>query len=126
MIERIRIWAKALKAEIAALAAAIRDARTPWIAKALGLIVVGYALSPIDLIPDFIPVIGFLDDAILLPVGIWLVRRLIPPDVMAEHRASVAAGKRLPPNRVAAIIVIALWIVGLILAGWWARDAFNI
>lgn len=125
MIEKIRIWAKALKAEIAALAAAVRDARTPWPAKVLGLVVVAYALSPIDLIPDFIPIIGFLDDAILLPLGIWLVLRLIPREVMAEHRASVAAGRRLPPNRVAAAVIIGLWIAGLGFAAHWLWRAYS-
>lgn len=125
MIEKIRIWAKALKAEIAALAGAVRDSRTPWHAKALGIIVVAYALSPIDLIPDFIPVIGFLDDAILLPIGIWAVLRLIPQHVMEEHRANVAAGTRLPPNRFAAAVIIALWAIGLMLAARWASNAFD-
>ncbi|HPG88888.1 MAG TPA: YkvA family protein [Hyphomicrobium sp.] len=121
MLEKIKAWARALKAEIAALAGAVRDARTPWYAKALGVVIVGYALSPIDLIPDFIPVIGFLDDAILLPIGIWAVLRMIPQEVMDEHRAGVAAGTRLPPNRVAAAVIIGLWIASLILAAWWLR-----
>lgn len=125
MIEKIRIWARALKAEIAALAGAIRDPRTPWYAKVVGVIVVGYALSPIDLIPDFIPVIGFLDDAILLPLGIWVVLRLIPSHVMAEHRASVAAGTRLPPNRIAAAVIIVLWFIGSALAAWWAWNTLS-
>ena len=125
MIEKIRAWAKALKAEIAALAAAIRDARTPWYAKALGVVIVAYALSPIDLIPDFIPVIGFLDDAILLPLGIWLVLRMMPPEVMAEHRARVSSGERLPPNRVAAAVIIGLWIAGLMFAAHWLWRAYS-
>ncbi len=89
------------------------------------MVVVAYALSPIDLIPDFIPVIGFLDDAILLPIGIWAVRRLIPTQVMAEHRASVAAGTRLPPNRFAAVVIIALWVLGLMVAARWAWTALS-
>ena len=125
MIEKIRIWARALKAEIAALAAALRDPRTPWHAKALGFVVVAYALSPIDLIPDFIPVLGFLDDAILLPIGIWLVLKWIPRDVMAEHRANVAAGQRLPPNRVAAAIIVALWIATVVIAAYWLWRAYS-
>ncbi len=120
MIEKMRTWARALKAEIAVLAAAVRDARTPWYAKVLGVIIVAYALSPIDLIPDFIPVLGYLDDLLLLPLGIWLVRRMIPADVMAEHRASVAAGTRLPPNRMAAAAIVALWVISLTFAAWWA------
>lgn len=124
MIDKLRNWARALKAEIAVLAAAVRDARTPWYAKALGVAIVAYALSPIDLIPDFIPVIGFLDDALLLPIGIWAVRRMIPVAVMAEHRASVAAGTRLPPNRLAAAVIVALWIAGLTLGGLWIWQRF--
>jgi uncharacterized membrane protein YkvA (DUF1232 family) len=120
MIAKIRSWARTLKAEIAALAGAVRDPRTPWYAKLLGIVIVAYALSPIDLIPDFIPVIGFLDDAILLPLGIWAVLRMIPADVMVEHRANVADGTRLPANRIAAVVIIALWIAGLTFAGSWA------
>jgi uncharacterized membrane protein YkvA (DUF1232 family) len=128
MIEKIRarilIWARALKAEIAVLAAAIRDPRTPWYAKALGMFIVGYAVSPIDLIPDFIPILGFVDEALLLPLGIWAVRRMIPAEVMAEHRASVAAGTQLPPNRTAAAIIVGLWIVGIAVSGMWAWDRY--
>jgi uncharacterized membrane protein YkvA (DUF1232 family) len=121
---RILKWARALKAEIAVLAAAIRDPRTPWYAKALGMFIVGYAVSPIDLIPDFIPVLGFVDDALLLPLGIWAVRRMIPAEVMAEHRAKVEAGTRLPPNRTAAAIIIGLWIVGSAVSAWWLWNRF--
>ena len=124
MIEKIRVWARGLKAEITILAAAIQDERTPWYAKALGAFVIAYAVSPIDLIPDFIPVIGFLDDAILLPIGIWAVRRLIPTDVMAEHRANAAAGHRLPPNRTAAAVIVGVWAVSLTFATWWLWTNF--
>ena len=124
MIEKIRVWARELKAEIAILAAAVQDERTPWYAKALGAFVLAYAVSPIDLIPDFIPVIGFLDDAILLPVGIWAVRRMIPGDVMAEHRANAAAGQRLPANRTAAAVIVALWVLSLTFAAWWLWTKF--
>ena len=122
MIEKIRTWARALKAEIAVLAAAVRDPRTPWYAKVLGAFVVAYAVSPIDLIPDFIPVFGFVDDAILLPLGIWAVRRLIPAEVMAEHRASVAAGQRLPASRTAAAVIVALWVAALGISAYWLWD----
>ena len=122
MIEKIRTWARALKSEIAILAAAVRDPRTPWYARALGVLVIAYALSPIDLIPDFIPVIGFLDDAILLPIGIWALRRMIPAEVMAEHRTNVAAGQSLPPNRTAAAVIVALWVAGLTFAAYWLWD----
>ncbi len=124
MLEKLKGWARTLKAEIAILAAAVRDPRTPWYAKALGIIIVAYALSPIDLIPDFIPVLGYLDDLLLLPLGIWAVRRMIPAEVLAEHRASVAAGVRLPPNKIAAAVVIALWIAGIAAAAWWLRQRY--
>jgi uncharacterized membrane protein YkvA (DUF1232 family) len=124
IIEKMRQAARALKSEIAVLAAAVRDGRTPWYAKALGALIIGYALSPIDLIPDFIPVLGLLDDLILLPLGIWAVRRMIPAAVLAEHRAKIAAGARLPPNRRAAAVIIVLWLVGVVLTGWWLWQHF--
>ena len=123
MVEEIRrkieTWARALKAELVVLAAAVRDERTPWYAKALGIFIVAYALSPIDLIPDFIPVIGFLDDAILLPAGLWAVRRMIPEAVMAEHRAKTEPGARLPANRTAAAVIVALWVLGIAIFMRW-------
>lgn len=79
--------AKQFKSEVVAVSLAIRDPRTPWTARAMGTIVVAYALSPVDLIPDFIPVLGYLDDAVLLPLGMWLTVRLIPPAILAESRA---------------------------------------
>ena len=85
-VAKLRAWARALKGEILALWFAIRDPRTPWPARLLGALVIGYAISPIDLIPDFIPVIGHLDDLIILPVLIWLALRLIPRDVITECR----------------------------------------
>src|ERR1700755_2457985 len=84
---RLKAWARSIRRDVHALYLASRDPRVPWYAKALALVVAGYALSPIDLIPDFIPVLGYLDDLILLPAGIWLAIRLLPPQVMAEHRA---------------------------------------
>lgn len=119
LLAGIKAWAKALKSEIAVVAGAARDARTPWYAMALALFVVAYAVSPIDLIPDFIPILGFIDDAILLPIGLVAVRRLIPPDVLADHRARIADGTRLPPSRVAAAVIVALWIAGIVAIGMW-------
>lgn len=125
MIERLRLFARGLKAEVAVLASAIRDPRTPLAAKLLGLAVIAYAVSPIDLIPDFIPVLGLLDDLILVPLGLWAVRAMIPPEVMAEHRAKVPPGQRLAASRTAAAAIIVIWIVSLaVAAGWlWARFA---
>jgi uncharacterized membrane protein YkvA (DUF1232 family) len=119
----LRDWARALKREILALWLASRDPRTPWPAKVLAVVVVGYAFSPIDLIPDFIPVLGYLDDVILLPIGIWLVLKLISPELMAEFRAKATELGRRPPNLVAAIAIIAVWLLLAGLAGWWVYRA---
>jgi len=103
--------AKALAAETYALYLAYRDPRVPWVARVLAALVVGYALSPIDLIPDFIPILGYLDDLVLVPLGVGLVLRLMPPQVMAESRAkaqeAVAGG--LPVSRTAAVVVVLIW-----------------
>ncbi|MFZ4616217.1 MAG: YkvA family protein [Rectinemataceae bacterium] len=109
---KIRTWARALKGEILALWFAIRDPRTPWPARLLGALVVGYAISPIDLIPDFIPVLGYLDDVILLSLGLALVRRLIPAEVMADARvrAQQQTGSLRPRSVAAAVCVILVWI----------------
>ena len=122
MFEKIKGWARALKAEVAVVASALRDPRTPMSAKILGAVVIAYAVSPIDLIPDFIPVIGYLDDLILVPAGLWLLRRLIPADVLAEHRARVKQGERLPANLTAAVVIIAIWAVSLALGSAWLWD----
>src|SRR5690349_12634506 len=108
MIAQLRERARQLKREIDALALACRDPRTPWFAKALAVCVVAYAVSPIDLIPDFVPVLGLLDDLVLLPLGIWLVIRLIPPDVMAESRAQAdrAAESGRPQSIAAAAVIV--------------------
>ena len=122
IIEKIRAWARSLKSEIVVLAAAIQDPRTPLSAKIIGAFVVAYALSPIDLIPDFIPVVGLLDDLILVPLGLWVLKRMIPEEILAEHRARIANGARLAPNRSAAKIIIALWLISLVGVGYWAWD----
>ena len=106
---RLRRWARNIKRDVHALYLSARDPRVPWYAKAVALAVAAYALSPIDLIPDFIPVLGYLDDIILVPLGILLAVRLIPPAVLAEHRAT-AIDARLPGSRGAAIVIIAIWI----------------
>ncbi len=105
--------ARQLKAETFALYLAYRDPRTPWYARIFAAIVAGYAFSPIDLIPDFIPVLGYLDDLILVPFGIWLALKMIPPEVMAESRAraqeALANGK--PVSRTAAVAIVAIWLL---------------
>jgi uncharacterized membrane protein YkvA (DUF1232 family) len=86
MTDRRKEWARTIKRGAHALYLASRDPRVPWYAKPLAIVIAGYALSPIDLIPDFIPVLGYLDDVILLPLGIVLAIRLIPPEIMTQHR----------------------------------------
>lgn len=120
MIARLRRWAKRLKTEVGALAVAARDPRTPWYAKLIVLCVVGYAFSPIDLVPDPIPLLGHLDDLLLLPLGIALAIRLVPESVMRESRA--AASARAPTSRVAAAIIICLWLVTAFAAALWLRS----
>src|SRR5947207_8110092 len=105
MIEQARQWARIVKRDAHAIYLAARDPRTPWYAKALAMCVAGYALSPIDLIPDFIPVIGYLDDAILVPLGVLAVVKMIPPEVMAEHRDAAALAADRPVSRSAAVII---------------------
>ena len=95
-----------------------RDPRVPWYVKVLAMAVAGYALSPIDLIPDFIPVIGYLDDLVIVPLGLLLVVRLVPADIMAEHRAAAALATERPLSRVAATVIIAIWLSAIALAAW--------
>jgi uncharacterized membrane protein YkvA (DUF1232 family) len=111
MLTRLKDWARILKRDAHALYLAARDPRVPRHAKLLAFIVAGYALSPIDLIPDFIPVIGYLDDVIIVPLGIWAVVRLIPHPVMAEHRAAAALAARQPASRAAAVVIVSIWAV---------------
>lgn len=111
-------WARLVKRDIHAIYLCSRDPRVPWHAKALAIFVAAYALSPIDLIPDFVPVLGYLDDVILVPIGIWLVVRLIPPHVMAEQRELAAVAKERPVSRTAGVVIVATWIASAILSGW--------
>jgi len=108
---RLAAWARALKREVAALALALRDPQTPLVARLVALLVVAYALSPIDLIPDVIPVLGLLDDLVLVPAGIWLVLRLMPAEVMERARRRAVEADGLRPSRAAAVVIIALWLV---------------
>lgn len=105
MPDRIRDWARAMKRDVHAVYLAARDPRVPWYAKAVALCVAGYALSPIDLIPDFVPVLGYLDDVVIVPAGILAVVRLIPPEIMAEHRASAARESEKPVSYAAGATV---------------------
>jgi uncharacterized membrane protein YkvA (DUF1232 family) len=108
----------AIKLELMALAVAAKDTRTPRMAKVLLLFLLAYAASPIDLIPDFIPVLGLLDEVILLPIGVWIVVGMIPPDVMEAARARAREGK-LPANWIAGVIVLLLWAASIAAIAWW-------
>ena len=115
-IENLKTKAAKLKREIFALYLAARDQRTPWHAKAFIICVVAYALSPIDLIPDPIPILGYVDDLVLLPLGIYLALKMIPEPVLAECREKAATvNVRLPRNWIAAAVIVAVWVTVFIL-----------
>ena len=125
-IERFRERVRHLKSETWALYFAARDPRTPWYAKLLVAGVVAYALSPIDLIPDFVPVLGQLDDLVLVPLGIALAIRMIPPDVLAESRARAREARaRGPAGRAAAAVIVIVWIALAALCALWAYEALR-
>jgi uncharacterized membrane protein YkvA (DUF1232 family) len=117
MFDRLKKWARHLKKETYALYFAYQDPRVPWYAKLLVAFVVAHTLSPIDLIPDFIPVLGYLDDLIITPLGLALALRLIPAEVMAEARIKAEAGmvEGKIVSRVGLLIVIGIWLTGLLL-----------
>jgi uncharacterized membrane protein YkvA (DUF1232 family) len=113
LLSKLKQWARALKRDAYAVYFAARDPRVPWHAKAVGIAVAAYALSPIDLIPDFIPVLGYLDELIILPLGIALAVKLIPPELMAEHRARAEAAQDRPVSFAAAVAIVLLWLAAL-------------
>ena len=117
MIDVLKLWARSVKRDVVALWLAARDPRVPWYAKALAAAVAAYALSPIDLVPDFIPVVGYLDDLVIVPLGILLAVRLIPADVMGELRAEAIARSR-PTSRAGLAFVIAVWTASTALLAW--------
>ena len=119
VIARARAWAKRIRRDVLALWIAARDPRTPWRAKAVAAAVAAYALSPIDLIPDVIPVLGYLDDLVIVPLGIVLAVRLIPRGLMAEFRVMAAELAQRPTSRAAAAVIVAVWLAGA-WAGAWA------
>ena len=113
--------ARELKLQTYALYFAYRDARTPWYAKVFTALVVAYAFSPIDLIPDFIPVLGYLDDLVIIPLGVWLALKLIPTQVMAECRLQAEArlGEGKSHFKFMAVVFVVIWIVVLALVVLW-------
>jgi uncharacterized membrane protein YkvA (DUF1232 family) len=118
MFHNIKRWARLLLRDVHAVYLAAHDPRVPWYAKILAAVVAGYALSPIDLIPDFIPVLGYVDDLIIVPLGIWLAVSLIPQEVMAEYRIKADQAGQRPRSMMAAIAVISIWILALLALSW--------
>jgi uncharacterized membrane protein YkvA (DUF1232 family) len=123
-LEALKGRARRLKREVHVVALALRDPRVPWYARAVAAVVVAYAFSPIDLIPDFVPVLGYLDDLVLVPAGIALTLRLIPAAVLEEHREradrAMAAGK--PVSRAAAVAIVLVWALA---AAWLGSVAWR-
>ena len=123
--DRLRQWARTVKRDVHALYLAARDPRVPWYAKLAAIAVAAYALSPIDLIPDFIPVLGYLDDLVIVPLGILLAVRLIPAALMVEFRTEAAKREGKPASRAGVVAIICIWIAALALVAWWARKLFS-
>lgn len=114
-----------VRTEAHAVWLAIRDPRTPWAARIVGILVAAYALSPIDLIPDFIPVLGMVDDAILIPLGVWLFERLVPAEQFAEHRAAAEAASHRPVSWGGIAIVLGLWALAAWLVWSWLVTTYD-
>ena len=124
-IGRLKRWALRLKVEVYALYLAYKDPRVSWYARIFAAVVVGYAFSPIDLIPDVVPVLGYLDDLILIPLGVALAIKMIPPHVLAECREKARDAKDRPVNKVAAVVVVIVWIALAALAVRLVTQAFG-
>lgn len=125
MLSRIKAWARSLSRDGHAVYLASRDPRVPWYVKALAIAVAAYALSPIDLIPDFIPIVGYLDDLVIVPFGVWLVVSLIPEEIMVECRAKADAAGGRPVSRAGMVAIILLWVLGVMTLGWIAYVAWS-
>lgn len=123
MIGTLRAWARGLKRDAVAIYLVARHPGTPWAARLLALAVAAYALSPIDLIPDFVPVLGYLDDLLLIPLGLLLVIRLTPESVLAECRARAETVLERPRSKAAAACILSLWIIcaAALMYGLWPR-----
>ncbi len=121
LIARLVRWAKVIKQDVVALWIAGRDRRVAWYAKLAALFVAAYALSPIDLIPDFIPILGYLDDVILVPLGILLVVKMIPLHLMKAFRVAADQRAERPVSRTAVVLIVAIWCIvpGALLWAFW-------
>jgi uncharacterized membrane protein YkvA (DUF1232 family) len=118
MLTTLRGWARGVRRDVYALYLASRDPRVPWYAKGVAVCVAAYALSPLDLIPDFVPVLGYLDDLVIVPLGIMLAVAMIPAPIMAEHRAAAALAESQPASTAGAVAIVAIWIAATLLTSW--------
>ena len=118
LLNSAKSWAREIKRDVVALWIAARDPRTPAVAKIAAGAVAAYALSPIDLIPDFVPVLGYLDDLLIVPLGIMLAVRLVPPALMAESRAAAKAREGRPVSRAGLVVIVAVWLVAILALVW--------
>lgn len=122
LLAKAKDWARSVKRDVVAVYFAARDPKTPVLARCLAVVVAAYALSPIDLIPDFIPVLGYLDDLLIVPLGLLLVIRLLPPEVLAASREKANTVLARPRSYVAAGLVVCVWLLCCAaLAYWWYR-----
>lgn len=119
LLTSITAWARRIKHDVVAVYFAGRDARTPLLARCVALAVAAYALSPIDLIPDFIPVLGYLDDLLIIPLGLALVIRLLPPQVLRDARQKAATVLQRPRSVGAAVLIVSIWLACLGALIWW-------
>ena len=124
-MSRLRTWAMELKQQTLVVYFAARDPRTPWFARLLALGIAAYALSPIDLIPDFIPVRGYLEDLVIVPLGLMLVLRLIPADIVASSRAKASDAVDKPTSPAMAVVIVAIWVIAVGALGVWAWQALR-
>ena len=124
LLARLKVWARTVKRDVIALWLAARDPRVPGYAKILAAVVAAYALSPIDLIPDFIPVLGYVDDLILVPLGILIAVKLIPADIFAELRRQAEIMTARPTSRAGIIAVAVIWVLAAALLLWIGMQRF--
>ena len=115
-----------LKRQVLTVYCVARDSRTPRFVRILALLVAAYAFSPLDLIPDFIPVLGYLDDLLLIPLGVWLISRLTPPEILADAKASASQLAKQPVSYCGAVIIAVIWFLALIFSGYWLYSALRV
>lgn len=122
----LKAWAKRLKKDVMTVYFAGKNPQTPFVLKLLAIFIAAYALSPIDLIPDFIPVIGYLDDLIIVPVGVYVILKYLPQAILTQARYDAQTLIERPSNHIAAGIIISVWLVIIILAGIWAYTRLHL